>query len=190
MLYLKKINWEDAEKEYEYITALPAEESGFTNSHCGVGKEEFMCKVLPELIGFSEGVGLPEGYVPETNFFLWKDEEIVGLFRIRHYLNDFLRAGAGHIGYGIKKEYRGKGFAAEGLRLTIEKAKEIISEHEIYMSVNKDNPASLRVQQKNGAYIHHEDEKEYFTRIPIAVTLERWKENEYQAFFSASNVKD
>ncbi len=36
---------------------------------------------------------------------------------------------------------------------------------EVYMSVNKDNPASLRVQIKNGAYIHHDNEKEYFTRI-------------------------
>ena len=33
------------------------------------------------------------------------------------------------------------------------------------MSVNKDNPASLKVQIKNGAYIHHENETEYFTRI-------------------------
>ena len=33
------------------------------------------------------------------------------------------------------------------------------------MSVNKDNPASLRVQMKNGAYIHHENPQEYFTRI-------------------------
>ena len=36
---------------------------------------------------------------------------------------------------------------------------------EVYMSVNKDNPASLRVQIKNGAYIHHENKTEYFTRI-------------------------
>lgn len=28
--------------------------------------------------------------------------------------------------------------------------------HKVYMSVNKDNPANLRVQIKNGAYIHHE----------------------------------
>ena len=31
--------------------------------------------------------------------------------------------------------------------------------------VHKDNPASLRVQMKNGAYIHHEDERESYTRI-------------------------
>jgi hypothetical protein len=41
----------------------------------------------------------------------------------------------------------------------------MIKEDEIYMSVHKDNPASLRVQIKNGAYVHHEDEKEFYTRI-------------------------
>ncbi len=40
-----------------------------------------------------------------------------------------------------------------------------IPEDEIYMSVHKDNPASLKVQLKNGAYIHHENDKEYYTRI-------------------------
>jgi predicted acetyltransferase len=76
-----------------------------------------------------------------------------------------LRNEAGHIGYGIGKVYRGKGYASEGLRLTIEKAWVIIKEDEIYMSVHKDNPASLKVQQKNGAFIHHEADKEFYTRI-------------------------
>ena len=51
------------------------------------------------------------------------------------------------------------------MKLTIEKAWEIIKEDEIYMSVHKDNPASLQVQKANGAYIHHEDDAEYYTRI-------------------------
>ena len=38
----------------------------------------------------------------------------------------FLRKGAGHIGYGILPEYRGKGYAKKGLVLAIEKCKEII----------------------------------------------------------------
>ena len=167
MLYLKAVNCEDIEKEYLYITSLPADENGFTNPNVGVSREEFENVVLPRFINHSKGIDLPEGYVPCTEFFLWEDDEIVGLFRIRHELNDFLREGAGHIGYGIKKEYRGKGYATEGLKLTIEKAKEIIKEDEIYMSVHKDNPASLQVQLKNGAYIHHEDDKEYYTRIKL-----------------------
>jgi ubiquinone/menaquinone biosynthesis C-methylase UbiE len=64
----------------------------------------------------------------------------------------------------VSQKYRGKGYATKGLELTLEKARQMCI-HEVYMSVNKDNPASLRVQLKNGAYIHHENEKEYFTRI-------------------------
>ena len=40
-----------------------------------------------------------------------------------------------------------------------------LPEDEIYMSVHKDNPVSLKTQLKNGAYIQHENDKEYFTRI-------------------------
>lgn len=165
MLYLKAANWEDIEKEYEYITNLPENENGFTNRYCGVSREEFETEVLPDMINSSKGIGLPPGYVAGTKYFLWDDDVIVGLFRLRHELNETLREGAGHIGFGIRKEYRGKGYATEGLKMTIEKAWEIIKEDEIYMSVDKTNPASLKVMLKNGAYIHHEDETEYYTRI-------------------------
>lgn len=167
MLYLKKVNEQDAQEEYNFITELPADENGFTNKYYGISREEFMQKALPEIVNFSEGIGLPEGYVPETDFFLWDDNHIAGLFRVRHYLNDFLKKGAGHIGYGIKKEDRGKGYASHGLAMALEEARELVKEDEIYMSVNRDNPASLRVQEKNGAYIHHMDGKEYYTRIKL-----------------------
>ena len=35
-------------------------------------------------------------------------------------------------------------------------AEKVVPEDEIFLSVHKDNPASLRVQMKNGAYIHGE----------------------------------
>lgn len=165
MLYLKEANWEDIEKEYEYVTNLPLDENGFTNPDHGVSREEFEHIVLPNYINYSKGINLPEAYVAATVYFLWKAEEIIGFFRVRHELNDFLRNGGGHIGCGIKKEYRGRGYGTEGLKLAIEKAWEMIKEEEIYMAVHKDNPASLRIQQKNGAYIHHEDEEVYYTRI-------------------------
>lgn len=167
MLYLKEANMEDIEKEYEFITNQPSDENGFTNSYEGVDRETFEDEVLPMLIAHSKGEQLKPGYVPSTQYFLWEDDQIVGLFRIRHFLNDTLREGAGHIGYGIRKECRGKGYASKGLALIIEKAKSIIPESEIYLAVHKNNPASLQVQIKNGAYIHHEDEEDYYTRIPF-----------------------
>ena len=165
MLYLKEANFQDIEKEYEFITQLPTNENGFTNPDYGVSRIDFENIVLPRIINNSKGIDLPNGYVPSTEYFLWNDDIILGLFRIRHKLNDFLRNGGGHIGYGIKKEYRGKGYASKGLSLIIEKAWSIIEEDEIYMSVRKDNIASLIVQKKNGAYIHHEDETHFYTRI-------------------------
>ncbi len=165
MLKLKKINLEDWEKEYDAMSLIPENENGFANEFYGVKKDEFRTKTIPTLLANSEGKGLKEGYVPDTYFFLWADEEIVGLFKIRHYLNDFLANGPGHIGFCVLSKYRGRGYATEGLKLAIGICKDLIKEDEIYMSVNKDNIASLKVQQNNGAYIVKETEDKYLTRI-------------------------
>lgn len=167
MLYLKKINFDDAEKEYSAVRSMPEKENGFENKYHNVTNDEFVNQVIPKLLKNSYGLELPDGYVPDTYFFLWDDNKIVGLFKIRHYLNDFLRKGAGHIGYGILPEYRGKGYAKQGLLLAIEKCKEIIKENEIYLSVHKNNPVSLRVQLDCGAFIVGETDEEYLTRIKL-----------------------
>ena len=91
---------------------------------------------------------------------------MVGEFRIRHYLTEALRNGAGHIGYSVRKDARGKGYGTAGLRLTIEIARKIVPEDEIYLRVNKDNIASQKVMLNNGAYVAGEDETHYFLRIP------------------------
>lgn len=165
MLYLKEANLEDAEKEYLFVRDLPPEENGFRNDLHGISREEFDQTVLQKMILSAKGEDLPDGYVPETFLFLWKEDTIVGQFRLRHYLCDSLRNGAGHIGYGIQKEFRGKGYGTEGLRLTLQYAKSIVPEEEFYLRVNKDNPASLRVMLKNGGVIHSENSEHYFVRI-------------------------
>lgn len=160
--------WEaELNKAYELQNAFVADENGFVNSVCGCSLDEFK-DYVNQKENYSKGIGLPKGYVPDTTFILVNDnDEYVGLFNLRHCLNSFLENGAGHIGYGIRKDHRGKGYASKGLSLLIEEAKKIIPEKEIYMSVNKNNPVSLQVQKKNGAIIHHENETEYFTRIRL-----------------------
>ena len=165
MLYIKEANFEDIEKEYLFVRDMPIDENGLTNQWHGVSREGFERIALPSMLDFQKGENLPEGYVPETFLFLWNDDEIVGQFRIRHYLCESLRVGAGHIGYFIKKEFRGKGYGTEGLRLTLQVARGIIPEDEFYLRGNKDNPASLKVMLKNGGYIKAEDEDKYYVRI-------------------------
>ena len=165
MLYLKEPNYDDIEKEFLFVRDMPVDENGMTNEWHGISREDFENMALRQMIAFSKGENLPEGYVPETFLFLWNDDEIVGQFRIRHYLCESLRVGAGHIGYMIKKEFRGKGYGKEGLRQTLKIARTIIPEDEIYLRVNKDNPASLNVMLHNGGYVEHEDDHKYYVRI-------------------------
>jgi len=165
MLSLKEANEQDIEKEWLFVKDMPEDENGLTNRWSGISMEDFRSQALPDMIRFSKGIDLPDWMVPETYLFLWQDDSIVGQFRIRHYLNDALRDGAGHIGYFIGREFRGRGLGTEGLRLTLETARTIVPEEEFYLRVNKDNPASLRVMMKNGGRIVGENEEHFFVRI-------------------------
>jgi len=163
VMELVRVQDSDYRKTYELYMSFPENENGYMNNVYGYSYEQFL-EWIEKKRNWSMGKNLPEGFVPDTTYVLVDEDVYVGVFNLRHCLNDFLREGPGHIGYCISKKYRGKGYATKGLELTLTKARQMCI-HEVYMSVNKDNPASLRVQIKNGAYIHHENATEYFTRI-------------------------
>jgi len=163
---LRKLNYQDAKEQWEYITQLPKDENGLTNQFFGISYEDYLRTALPEMISYEHPVNMPDWFVPETFYYLWDGNLLVGEFRIRHYLTDALRNGGGHIGYSIKKEFRGKGYGTIGLGLTVRIARDIVLEDEIYLQVNKDNIASQKVMLKNGAYKAGEDEDHFFMRIP------------------------
>ncbi|MBO5396006.1 MAG: GNAT family N-acetyltransferase [Clostridia bacterium] len=165
MLELRKMNYEDVLEQWEYVTTLPANENGLTNNYEGVSFDEYKERVLPELMMHENPVNMPDWFVPETFYYLWDDGILIGEFRIRHRLTEALKTGAGHIGYSIKKEYRGNGYGTKGLAMTLELAKAIVPEEEIYLRVQKDNIPSFRAIIANGAYIAGEDEAHYLMRI-------------------------
>ena len=143
-------------------------ENGFVNGAYGLSRQAFSEFVQLRKRN-SQGLDLPGGHVPDTVYVLEDDSEgYVGIVKLRHRLNDALRQGAGHIGYGIRKEYRGRGYATAALSLALDEARKIVPEDEIYLSVRKDNSASLKVQLRNGARVDHESGEEYFTRIPLS----------------------
>ena len=72
MLYLKPANFDDLEKQHTFVAAEPADENGFLNDYNGISLEDFKSTALPRMIDFSVGKNLPEGFVPETFYFLWR----------------------------------------------------------------------------------------------------------------------
>lgn len=165
MLELRKMNLKDIKEQWEYVAALPTDENGLTNPYEGITFEEYETTVLPELMMHENPVDMPEWFVPETYYYLWNDQVLLGEYRIRHYLTEALRVGAGHIGYSIKREFRGRGFGSKGLALALDLAREIVPEDEIYLRVLKSNIPSFKAISNNGAYIAGEDETHYLMRV-------------------------
>ncbi len=163
---LRKININDSYAQWIYTRDLPENENGLTNPYHGVSYDEYLSSVLPTLVSYEHPASMPNWFVPESYYYLWNENTLVGEFRIRHYLTSTLRNGAGHIGYSIDKKYRGKGYGTLGLSLTIQIVKLIVPETEIYLRVLKSNIASQKAILKNGAYVIGEDSEHYFMRIP------------------------
>ena len=59
MIFLKKANPEDLEKEWMFVREMPEDENGLLNSWSGVSRDVFRSKALPEMLAFSEGKKLP-----------------------------------------------------------------------------------------------------------------------------------
>ena len=65
------------------------------------------------------GEALPKGFVPATFFIAEVDGKLIGRSSIRHELNRFLFNYGGHIGYGVRPEFRRRGYATEILRQSL-----------------------------------------------------------------------
>lgn len=98
-----------------------------------------------------------EGLVPDSTFFcLDEDRNIfVGAVNIRHFLNERLLFGGGHIGDGVRPSERGKGIGTRMVGLALEECRKLGIDR-VLMVCEKDNPASARTIQKNGGVLENE----------------------------------
>ena len=101
---------------------------------------------LEELKKRSSQETVPEGLVPSSTYLAVreKDNYIVGMIDIRHYLNEFLKQFGGNIGYSVRKNERNKGYAKQMLKLALEKCKELKIK-KVLITCDEDNIASEKV---------------------------------------------
>jgi predicted acetyltransferase len=95
------------------------------------------------------GIGLPEGWVPASTYWLFGKGRIIGTCHLRHELNDFLRNHGGHIGFSIRLSQRGKGYGTRMLGLALKKVRALGIKKAMVMCADN-NIASARVIEKNG----------------------------------------
>ena len=89
---------------------------------------------------------VPKGLVPSSTYLgvREKDNYIVGMIDIRHYLNEYLTQVGGNIGYSVRKTERNKGYAKQMFKLALEKCKGLKIK-KVLITCDEDNIASEKV---------------------------------------------
>lgn len=121
-------------------------ESPLINGSAGLDRFSSIEDWLEELNKRSCEDTVPKGLVPSSTYLgvREKDNYIVGMIDIRHYLNEYLTQVGGHIGYGVRKTERNKGYAKQMLKLALEKCKELKIK-KVLITCDEDNIASEKV---------------------------------------------
>ena len=121
-------------------------ESPIINGSAGLDRFSSIEDWLEELKKRSCEDTVPKGLVPSSTYLgvREKDNYIVGMIDIRHYLNEYLTQVGGNIGYGIRKTERNKGYAKQMLKLALEKCKELKIK-KVLITCDEDNIASEKV---------------------------------------------
>ena len=116
--------------------------------------------MVNDLTGFSKGVGLPDGYVPVSVFWLTdENNRILGVIDIRHQLNDSLKYRGGHIGYGIRPTERKKGYATAMLHLCLKEC-ERLGIKRVLITCSKSNVGSAQTIIHNGGILESENDED------------------------------
>ena len=113
-------------------------------------------QLIQTLDGFSEGIGLHPGFVPNSTFWLVDgNRQLVGVSNLRHELTPFLEREGGHIGFGIRPALRRQGHATRILKLTLVEAEKLGLDR-VLLVCDHDNEASARVILNNGGVFDSE----------------------------------
>lgn len=158
MITIRKISSTDGEAERKFLLQFPEEENGFERPGKGedLNATSGFTEFIQDRLNQENGIGLKDGYVPQTTFWILSDGQLAGIGKVRHSLNDNLRKHGGHIGLAIAPEFRGRGIGTEGLRLLVEYARSL-GQDKILVTNNKDNWASRRAAEKNGGVLEKVD---------------------------------
>lgn len=109
---------------------------------------------LAKIEAATQGIGLPPGYVPMSEFWLIDDNKFIGRFVLRHGLTDNLLRVGGNIGYQIRPSERNKKYGTRGLQLLLPKAR-ARGLKKVLITCDEDNIGSRKIIEAAGGKLEN-----------------------------------
>lgn len=133
----------------EVLKELGAGDSRFNGTSFGRGECDLQ-SFLQQCCDSEAGRNLPADKVPQSTYWLMNAaNQVVGIVRVRHRLNEYLMQFGGHIGYYIRPSERRKGYGKLALRLALEQIRRLGITRAL-LTVNPANTFSKRIVLSNG----------------------------------------
>ncbi|BGE83357.1 GNAT family N-acetyltransferase [Staphylococcus petrasii] len=144
---LRQLSYQDEEALVQYLKEWYDNEEKIVPSNTDLAKYDSFKQMIDEL----NKEEADADWVPTTTLFYFKDDQIVGAVDIRHKLNKRLTNIGGHVGYGVRKSYRGQGIASTMLTEAM-KILKTLGVETVLMTCNPKNYASQAVMKHCGGY--------------------------------------
>lgn len=111
--------------------------------------------LIERLVNQSRGIGIREGFVPNSSFWLVHDGQLLGVSNLRHSLTPSLASTGGHIGFGVRPSVQRTGVGTQLLRLTLERAA-MRGLSRVLLTCDADNFGSAGVIKANSGRLENE----------------------------------
>ncbi|MGC9453764.1 MAG: GNAT family N-acetyltransferase [Phycisphaerae bacterium] len=147
----------------DYVDAMRSGSSHVNEADYELARRDYAA-LLHRRTEQQAGRELPQGYVPQSIYYLLRNGRILGELSLRHRLTDDLIEFGGHIGYGIRPEERNKGYCTEMLGLALEVCRQRCIMR-VRITCDSDNAASARVIEKCGGVLDSESYCEQAGRV-------------------------
>ncbi|MCX3067775.1 GNAT family N-acetyltransferase [Cetobacterium somerae] len=149
-LEMKKSNLNDGVDVYRFLCDLGIGENGFHMTPPS-DKTEFK-ELLKKFLKDSEEIQ-PIGRVMQEIYWMYINNEIVGILKLRPQLNENLLINGGNMGVSISPKFRGNGYG----KLIIKKGVELLKEKGVYkilITIYEDNIPSRKAVESNGGVLY------------------------------------
>lgn len=155
-LILQQINTAHMKEIEDYRAELVA--TGDAMEGCGNLKECSALQWIQDCIRDADPQSCPSDHVLCSQFVCVRrsDDKIVGLIKVRHFLDEFLSKYVGHIGYSVRPSERKRGYGTWMLKALLPYCAEIGLE-EVLVCCELGNEASQRTILAAGGVFEMQD---------------------------------